>query len=412
MTSAHGSGPLAGVRVIDMTTVIMGPYATQILADYGADVIKIEPPSGDIMRYGGFMRNPSMGAVFMQINRNKRSIVLDVKKETGRAALLRLVANADIFVHNVRPAAMRRARLGDDDMRGVNPRLVYVSLVGYGQNGPNAALPAYDDLIQGRTGFPSLIARNGGGEPRYVPNTLCDHIVGLNGVHAMLAALVHRDRTGFGQAVEVPMLETMAQFVLTDHMGGRTFDPPIGPPGYIRMLAPDRRPYQTKDGYLCVLVYTDRQWQSFYRAIGKEEEFATDPRLASPGTRARHFVELYANIARILTTRSTAEWIELLEAHDIPCGPVNDLDALIDDPHLAAVEFFQEVEHPTEGPLRMVGIPSRWDGEQLRITRPPPNLGEHSEEILREAGFLAAEIAQLIQTDKVGAHPSNEPPNP
>ncbi|HET9904565.1 MAG TPA: CoA transferase [Xanthobacteraceae bacterium] len=388
-------GPLAGIRVIDMTTVIMGPYATAILADYGADVIKVEPPSGDIMRYGGFMKNPGMGAVFLQLNRNKRSIVLDVKQEAGRAALLRLCARADVFIHNVRPAAMRRARLGEEDVRSANPRLVYVSLVGYGQNGPNAALPAYDDLIQGRVGFPHLIAKNGGGEPRYVPATLCDHIVGLNAVHTVLAALIHRDRTGTGQSVELPMLETMAQFVLTDHMGGRTFDPPIGSPGYIRMLAPDRRPYKTKDGYLCVLVYTDKQWQSFYKAIGREQDFYADPRLASPAVRARHFVEIYARVAEILATRTTAEWIALLEAHDIPCGPLNDLDDLIDDPHLASVEFIRTVEHPTEGPLRLAGIPSRWSATQPELTRHPPNLGEHSEEILREFGFSDREVEAL-----------------
>jgi crotonobetainyl-CoA:carnitine CoA-transferase CaiB-like acyl-CoA transferase len=409
MRSQESAGPLAGVIIIDMTTVVMGPYATAILADYGATVIKVEPPSGDIMRYGGFMKNPGMGAVFLQLNRNKRSIVLDVKQEAGRAALLRLAAQADVFIHNIRPAAMRRARLGEDDVRGVNPRLVYMSLVGYGQNGPNAALPAYDDLIQGRVGFPHLIGRNGGGEPRYVPSTLCDHIVGLNAVHAVLAALIHRDRTGTGQAVELPMLETMAQFVLSDHMGGRTFEPPIGTPGYIRMLAPDRRPYRTKDGYICALVYTDKQWQAFYKAIGREQDFSADPRLGDPAARARHFVELYSMIADILTGRTTAEWTALFEAHDIPCGPVNDLDALIDDAHLETVEFIRTVEHPTEGPLRIAGIPSRWSGTQPEITRHPPNLGEHSEEILREFGFDAAEVAALMDAGVSKRFRADEP---
>ena len=396
--TGSAKGPLAGVRIIDMTTVIMGPYCTQILADYGADVIKVEPPAGDIMRHGGFMRNPGMGAVFLQINRNKRSIVLDVKQEAGRAALLRMCEQADIFVHNVRPAAMRRSRLGEDDVRGVNPRLIYVSLVGYGQDGPDAAAPAYDDLIQGRTGFPALSAQTAGSDPRYVPVTLCDQIVGLNGVHAVLAALVHRDRTGVGQAVELAMLETMAQFVLVDHMGGRTFEPPLGAPGYARMLAPDRRPYQTADGYICMLLYTDNHWRSFFTAIGKAEEFAKDPRLGTPAARARHFAESYAMVAGIMRGRSTAEWIALLDANDIPFGPVNDLDALIDDPHLTAVNFIQDVPHPTEGPLRLSGIPSRWSDTQPEITRHPPNLGEHSEDVFREFGFAENEIEGLVSS--------------
>jgi crotonobetainyl-CoA:carnitine CoA-transferase CaiB-like acyl-CoA transferase len=337
-----------------------------------------------------------MGAVFLQLNRNKRSIVLDVKQEAGRAALLRMCEKADVFVHNVRPAAMRRSRLGEDDVRGVNPRLVYVSLVGYGQNGPDAALPAYDDLIQGRTGFPALNAQTAGHEPRYVPVTLCDQIVGLNGVHAVLAALLHRDRTGVGQSVELAMLETMAQFMLVDHMGGRTFEPPLGPPGYARMLAPDRRPYQTSDGYLCMLLYTDNHWRSFFTAIGKAEEFEKDPRLGTPAARGRHFAESYAMVAQIMTSRTTAEWVALLDANDIPCGPVNDLDALIDDPHLQSVEFVRALDHPTEGPLRVAGIPSRWSATQPDITRHPPNLGEHSEEVLREFGFAQSEIAGLM----------------
>lgn len=408
MVSTNGSGPLAGIRIVDMTTVIMGPYSTQILADYGADVIKIEPPSGDVMRHGGAMRNPSMGAIFLQINRNKRSVVLDVKKQEGRAALLRLASNADLFVHNVRPAAMRRARLGEDDLRAVNPNIIYVSLVGYGQNGPYAPLPAYDDLFQGRVGIASLIARQGGGEPRFVPVTVVDRIVGLNAAHTMLAALFHRQRTGEGQAVELPMLEAMAQFMLGDHMGGRTFEPPIGEPGYPRLLAADRKPYKTSDGYICTLVYTDRQWLAFGRAIGRAEEFAADPRIKSQYTRSRHYQELYKLIADELAKRTSAEWMQILQMNDIPVGPLNDLDGLIDDPHLAAVDFFQAMEHPTEGPIRLVGVPSRWSASQPGISRHPPNLGEHTVEVLGEAGFTAAEVDALIASGAAADFPGHE----
>jgi crotonobetainyl-CoA:carnitine CoA-transferase CaiB-like acyl-CoA transferase len=387
-------GPLAGIRVVDMTTVLMGPYATQILADYGADVIKVEPPEGDIMRLAEPMRSPAMGAMFLQANRNKRSVALDVKKESGRRALLRLCANADVFVTNIRPASMRRLGLGDEDIRAVNARLVRVSLIGYGESGPYAGRPAYDDLIQGIAGVPGLIARVSGHEPRYVPLTMADRIVGLNAVHVVLAAIIERDRAGEGQSVEVPMFETLAQFVLGDHMGGRTFVPPLGEPGYSRLLVADRRPYQTSDGYVCVLVYTDKQWEAFFRASGRAD-LADDPRLKGHATRAQNYAPIYALLADILRTRPTAEWMRLLQAADIPCVPLYDLDGLIDDEHLNAVGFFVDMEHPSEGAVRLTGIPSRWSRSAPGIARHPPRIGEHSVEVLREAGFSADEVAQM-----------------
>lgn len=246
--------PLRGLRIIDLTSMVLGPYATQILADYGADVVKVEPPQGDLMRRGGASKSAGMGALYLQLNRNKRSIVLDIKQASGREALLRLCGGADVFVHNNRLAAMRRLALTDADVRKVNPRLIYVSLIGYGDNGPYAGKPAYDDLIQGICALPATAAQAGGQEPRYVPLTLTDRIVGINAAHAILAAVIRRDRVGEGQSVELPMFETMAQFVLGDHLGGRTFDPPIGGPGYNRLMTANRRPYATRDGYVCALT--------------------------------------------------------------------------------------------------------------------------------------------------------------
>ena len=384
------SGPLQGIRIVDLTTVIMGPYATQILADYGADVIKVEPPEGDIMRGAAPMKGPKMGHLHLQMNRNKRGVVLDVKKEGGRRALLRVCEKADVFVHNVRPAAMRRLRLSYDDVRAANPRIVYASLLGFGSGGPYAGKPAYDDLIQGACGLPALLAR-AGGAPAYVPANLADRVVGVNAVHVILAALLCRERTGEAQEVELPMFETLAQFVLDDHMGGRSFDPPLGPPGYSRLL--HRRPFETKDGYVCALVYNDKQWESFFRAIGS---VAAKPHLATYSERARNYEEAYASLAAIFKTRTTREWLDLLEANDIPCVRLNQLDDLIDDPHLDAVGFFQEMDHPTEGRLRLTGIPSRWGRSRPSVARLPPRLGEHSVEVLREAGFTPAEIEQLI----------------
>ena len=390
------SGPLAGVRIVDMTTVLMGPYATQILGDMGADVIKVEPPRGDGSRDLGPMRNPGMGPLFMHANRSKRSIVLDLKKKAGLRALLRLAKNADVLIYNVRPQAMARLGLSYEEVAAVNPRIVYVGTYGFGQSGPYAARPAYDDLIQGAAGLPSLAVRAGAEMPRYVPCTVADRTVGLNAVNAIAAALYYRERTGEGQAIGIPMFETMAQFVLGDHLGGRTFEPPLGPTGYARLLAKERRPYATKDGYICALVYNDKQWKSFFALIGRPEVLESDPRFADLGSRTGHIDELYSLVAETLATRTTAEWLVALDRADIPAMPMHTLDTLIDDPHLAAVGFFEMVEHPSEGRMRSMAVPGTWSKSQPAVERLAPRLGEHSAEILHEAGYSEAEIAALV----------------
>lgn len=391
------SGPLSGVRIVDMTSVLMGPYATQIMGDMGADIIKVESPAGDTTRGIGPMRHPGMGPIFLMANRSKRSIVLDLKAPKGRAALLDLARTADVLIYNVRPQAMARLGLSYDEVRAVNPRIIYVGVFGYGQDGPYAKKPAYDDLIQAAVAVPWLVAQADKGEPRYVPATMIDRSVGLNAVNVVTAALFHRERHGGeGQAIDVPMFETMAQFVLGDHMGGRVFDPPLGPAGYARLLARERRPYRTSDGYICTLIYSDRQWQSFFSVIGKSEMFETDPRFRDISVRTRHIDECYAFVAEALLTRTTAEWYAALEAADIPVMPMHSLDELIDDPHLAAVGFFRKAEHPTEGAIVDMAVPSRWSATAPRPERYAPRLGEQSVEVLREAGYDAAAIEKMI----------------
>lgn len=390
------SGPLAGVRIIDLTSVILGPYATQILADYGADVIKVEAPEGDNTRYIAAQRHHGMGANFLHLNRNKRSIVLNLKKPEGHAALLRLLKTADVLAYNVRPAAMARLKLSYDEVCAVNPRIIYAGSTGFRQNGPYAAKAAYDDIIQGMVALPSIAVQAGADRPRFVPSTLTDRITGLNTVHAILAALFYRERSGEGQAIEIPMFEGVSQFILSDHMGGRTFDPPIAPMGYPRLLTPHRNPYRTRDGYLCLLIYNDKQWRAFFKLLGREHEFDADERFNSHANRAKHFDEAYAWVARELATRPSAEWLEALTTADIPVMPLNSLDELLDDPHHAATGFFKVMDHPSEGRIREMDIPTTWSKSQPEIRMHAPRLGEHSAQILREAGYSDAEIQSLV----------------
>jgi crotonobetainyl-CoA:carnitine CoA-transferase CaiB-like acyl-CoA transferase len=387
---------LSGVRIIDLTTVVMGPFATQILADLGADVVKVEPPEGDVLRHIAPMRHPGMGHIFLHHNRNKRSIVLDLKQPKGREALLRLARTGDVLVYNVRPQAMRRLRLSYEEVAAVNQRIIYVGAYGYGEAGRYAGQPAYDDLIQGRSGLPHLLLEAGADRPRYVPTAISDRITGLATVNAVTAALYSRERTGKGQAVEVPMFETLTHMVMGDHMGGRTFDPPMEPYRYERMLAPHRQPYATKDGYVCVLVYNDKHWRSFFRLIGREDMFESDRRFSSQEARSRNISQVYEFVAGEMVKRTSAEWLRLLMEADIPVTPLNSVDDVIGDPHLVESGFYVATEHPTEGKLRTMRAPDRWSGTPPGALRPAPRLGEHSAEILREAGYTKAEIDAMI----------------
>ena len=391
------SGPLSGIKVLDMTTVFMGPHCTQILAEHGADVIKLEAPEGDIVRKIIPARHDGMGGLFLLANRGKRSIVLDAKQPAGREAILKLAAASDVFVYNLRPQAMARLGLSYADVAAVNPSIIYVGAFGYGQDGPYAARPAYDDLIQAAAGLASLPTRVNGAEPRYVPCAIVDRTVALAAVNAVTIALFHRQRSGQGQAVDVPMFETMAQLLLGEHLYGHAFEPPLAGLGYPRSLAPDRRPYETQDGYIAALVYTDRQWLIFLNIVGRSE-LLQDYRFIDMGSRTKYVKEVYAFIAEILKTRTTADWLEAFNRADIPAMPMQTLESLIDDAHLQAVKLFELAEHPSEGKIRQMRNPTRWSATPLGAIRHAPRLGEHSREVLREIGYGEAQIEQLFKS--------------
>lgn len=397
--------PLAGIRVLDISSVMMGPFAARVLGDMGADVIKIEPPSGDTARGVGPMGQHGMGPFYMHANWNKRSLVLDLKTPLGKEAMLRLVKSADVLLYNVRPQAMVRLGLGYDDMKKINSGLIYVGAYGFGQDGLYAKRPAFDDLIQGLSGIPSLIAQNGDGTPRYVPLAVMDRYVGLSVVNSVLGGLFHKFRTGIGQSIEVPMFETAVEMVLGDHLFGQSFDPPLGPPGYPRTLSPDRHPFATLDGYVCVMVYTDRQWQSFFRYIG-QEDLVQDPKFATMTARTVHSDQLNVILKTVLKDRTTQEWLDAFELIDIPATRLHDLNSLPNDPHLQSVGFFEWLEHPVVGRICNMRPPTKWSETPQDVRRLPPQIGEHSQEVLLEAGFTDIEIAAMVEAGATALGPT------
>ena len=388
------SGPLSGVFVVDLTIAVLGPLATQILGDMGADVVKVESPAGDPTRGLGPCRNPGMGAYFLNVNRNKRGIVLDLKRESAREALLRLIEKADVFVHNMRPAAAERLRLDYRQVAARNPKIVYASASGFAKEGRWRDRPSFDDVIQGESGFAALNTFLTGA-PSYFPMAVCDKLCAHLLAQTIGFALFHKARTGEGQEVHVPMLESAVAFNLVEHLWWGTLGEPEKGLGYPRILTKERRPFPTRDGHICILATTDRQWTNFFAALGCPE-LAEEERFSTIARRTENIEALYRIVGERLLERSTAEWRERLDRFDVPNGVVNDLPALLDDPFLNEAGFFEKVEHPSEGRMLTMAVPtsfSRTPGESFRL--PPPRFGEHTAEILSELGYSATEIAAI-----------------
>jgi crotonobetainyl-CoA:carnitine CoA-transferase CaiB-like acyl-CoA transferase len=398
------TGPLAGIRILDLTSVVFGAYATQQLGDLGADVIKVEFPGGrrgsggDIMRWAGQTPEgapPDLGPIFMTINRNKRSVLLDLRLEEDAAALRALIPTCDVFVASVRYEGLERLGLGYEAVRALKPDVIYVHGAGYGSDGPYAGEPAYDDLIQAASGMADLLNRTDGRpEPRYLPSLVADKVSGLFMTQAILAALFHRQKTGEGQFVEVPMYECVTSFNLAEHFFGHVYDPPTGQWSYVRVTNPERKPFTTKDGHVGLLPYTGEQWRGFFEAAGMAELFETDPRFADDRSRGRHARELYALVETVTQTKTTAEWLAILKPLQIPIIPLNRLDDLPSDPHLSAVGMFERYEHPEAGPYFGLRPPIHYSASPANVRRHAPRMGEHTEEVLAEVGVSTTSLPE------------------
>ena len=387
---------LDGVRVVELGHILLAPYATQFLGDFGADVIKVEALDGDYYRRLGVSRQPGMTAQWMAVNRNKRSIALDLKSPEGRAALMEMLSQADIVVHNMRVPAIERLGLGYDAVREVNPRIVYCAAIGFGQDGPYADLPAFDDLIQARSGLAEANGRNAGA-PAFVPMVAADKITGLALGQAMLAGLFRQRTTGEGCYIETPMFETMISVMLSQHFNGAAFRPPEGGFGYARVMSPFRKPAQTSDGFIAHGIYKFDQWQRFLRAVDRDD-VADGPMMTDAATAQRHFPELYELVVtHILPQRTTAEWQALFDALDIPNAPVMAMEDLPDDPHVRAVGLIEDYDHPQQGPMRRVRSPYTMRGVEMGPDLPAPALGAQGPEILEEFGFSPERVAELIE---------------
>jgi crotonobetainyl-CoA:carnitine CoA-transferase CaiB-like acyl-CoA transferase len=407
--SADTAMPLAGIRVVDLTSAVVGPYCTQVLADYGAEVIKLEEKSGDVIRWiSGRSRTPGMSGKFMHMNRNKRSISLDLKQRAGRDALLKLVDTADVFLHNMRNAAVARLGLDADTLMARRPNLIYCGIVGFGSDGRYAGRPAYDSILQGGTALASLLS-GADGEPRYVPYVVIDRTAGLMVAHAILAALFARERDGRGRVIEAPMFESYAGLLLSEHLYGHSFEPPTDRLGDRRLLDSNARPVRTRNGHVCITTNTDAQVHKLFTALGRPD-LAADARFATSLSRIEHIAEFFAIRAELLAQRDTDEAVALLLQHDIPCMPCHTLESLLADPHLGDVGLVQPGQHPTQGEIRQIRPAIRMTGFEPTVRLPAPHIGEHTSAVLTELGYTPGQIAELFGSGTAYTAPDAPPP--
>jgi crotonobetainyl-CoA:carnitine CoA-transferase CaiB-like acyl-CoA transferase len=391
------TGPLAGVTILDLSTVVLGPYATQLLGDMGADIVKVENGAGDIMRHAGPSPAPGMGAIYMGLNRNKRSVLLDLKTPDGIEAIRRLAAKSDVFFTNVRMDGLKRLKLGYDDLKRIRQDIIYVHCAGYGAGGVYEGKPAYDDLIQAGSGVADLLRIREGGPPKYMPALFADKVSGLHAAYATLAGLFARAQTGKGQFIEAPMYEAFTAFNMVENLFGHTFIPPLAQVAYTRSSSPNRKPYQTKDGFIGVLPYSDAQWQTFFELGGRPELFAQDPRFNTYKARTANINALYELVAEVALTKTTAEWLELLEKADIPSMKCNSLLDVLEDPHLRGTGFIHERDHPAIGKYVAMEHPVKFTGTPADIRSEPPLLGQHTVEVLLELGFSQADAERIAE---------------